>query len=329
MKSHDFDNKFDVLKNELTSNGAITEIAESSSPLTGVWSNNGGFNWEGKDPSLNGDFATIWVTHEYGKAVGWNFTAGRDFSREFGTDTAAIVINETAVKFMNFKDPVGKTVRWGDGPSARVLSVVGVIKDMVMQSPYDPVKRTIYLMGYKNANWIILKLNPEKSATESIAKIEAAFKKYIPSAPFDYKFADEVFAAKFAAEERVGKLASAFSILAVFISCLGLFGLAAYATEQRKKEISIRKVLGASVTNLWGLLSREFLLLVIISWAISIPLTAWFMHGWLQKYDYHTSLSWLAFAMSGAGTLMLTMLTVSYQAIRAAVSDPVNSLRTE
>ncbi len=329
MKSLDYYGKFDVLRTELKNNGAIQEMSESSSPLTGIWSNNGGFNWKGKDPNLQAEFATIWVTHEFGSSVGWTFTDGRDFSRNFSTDSAGIVINEAAVKFMNIQDPVGKVVRWGDDKDGKDYTVVGVIKDMLMQSPYEPVKQAVYLLDYENVNWMNFKLNPNKPVNESLGRIESAFKKYIPSAPFDYKFADLSFAEKFAAEERVGKLAGVFAILAVFISCLGLFGLASFTAEQRTKEIGVRKVLGASVTNLWALLSRDFTGLVILSCFISIPLSYYFLNDWLENYKYRTAFSWWIFAIAGISALGIALITVSFQAIKAALANPIKSLRTE
>ncbi|MEP6948611.1 MAG: ABC transporter permease [Ginsengibacter sp.] len=329
MKSPDFYGKFDVLKTELKSSGAITEIAESSSPITNVWSNNGGFGWPGKDPNLDGDFATIWVTHDFGKAVGWQFKEGRDFSTQFATDSSSVVLNESAVKFMGLKNPIGTIIRDGIYKPAKEYKVVGVIKDMLMQSPYENIKQTIYFMDYNNVNFIILKLNPGKSSAESIAKIEAVFKKVIPSAPFDYKFADSEFATKFAAEERIGKLSTFFAILAIFISCMGLFGLASFVAEQRTKEIGIRKVLGASVVNLWGMLSKDFVVLVVISCLIATPVAWYFMNGWLQKYTYRTSISGWIFVVTASGALIITLLTVSFQSIKAAIMNPVKSLRSE
>ena len=325
MKSPDFYGKFDVLRTELKSAGAIEELAESSSPMTEVWSNNGGFDWKGKDPALQTDFATNWVTHEYGKTVNWKVKEGRDFSREFSTDSTAMLINEAAAKFMGVKDPVGMEINWND----RKLHVIGVVKDLLTQSPYRPVKQAVYLLDHGDGSWINLKLNPKKSAHESITLIESAFKKNIPSAPFDYKFVDEEYAKKFAAEERVGKLASVFAVLAILISCLGLFGLASFVAEQRTKEIGVRKVLGASVANLWRMLSKDFVLLVIISCFIAIPTANYFLQNWLKKYEYHTEISLWIFVAAGTGALVITLLTVSYQAIRAALMNPVASLRSE
>jgi ABC-type antimicrobial peptide transport system permease subunit len=229
---------------------------------------------------------------------------------------------------MGIKNPVGKII-WNGDNKKESSTIIGVVKDMLMQSPYKPVKQSIYYLEYKTPNWINLKLNPNKSASESIAKIGSIFKKHISSAPFEYKFADEEFAAKFKMEEQIGKLALFFAILAIFISCLGLFGLASFVAEQRTKEIGIRKVLGATVVNLWTLLSKDFVLLVIISVFIATPIAYLFMNDWLQKYDYRTNISWWVFVLSGLGVMTITLLTVSYQAIKAAVANPVKSLRTE
>jgi putative ABC transport system permease protein len=328
MKSPDYYGKFDLLKTEMENAGAIINLAESSSPATEVYSNNDGFTWQGKDPSVTGAFDNIWVTHDFGKTVGWQFTLGRDFSRTFSTDTNAIVLNEAAVKFMDMKDPLGKIITWVARPGKN-FTVIGVIKDMIMQSPYDPVNPTIYFMDYENVNWIDLKLNPNKSAAESIAKIESIFKRNIPSAPFDYKFADSEFAAKFAAETRIGQLSGFFATLAIFISCLGLFGLASYVAEQRTKEIGVRKVLGASVFSVWKMLSKDFVVLVIISMAIVTPVSWYFMHGWLQNYQYRTEISWWVFALAGISAIIITIVTVSFQSIKAAMANPVNSLKAE
>jgi putative ABC transport system permease protein len=325
MSSPDFYGKYDLLRNELKSNDAVTEMTESSSPLTQIWSNNGGFSWQGKDPNLDAEFSTIWVTHDYGKTVGWQFTQGRDFSREFKTDTSAVIINEAAVKFMNVKKPLETIIE----QNGKKYAIAGVIKDNLMESPYEPVRQAIYFLSYENANWIHIKLNPAKSVKASLAAIESALKKYVPSAPFDYQFADEAFGEKFKSEERISKLTAFFAILAIFISCLGLFGLASFVAEQRTKEIGIRKIVGASVFNLWKLLSKDFLILVIISCLIAIPIAYYYMHSWLQNYKYRTDLSWFVFAVAISLALFITILTVSFQAIKAAIANPVKSLRTE
>ncbi len=200
---------------------------------------------------------------------------------------------------------------------------------MVGESPYQKIYPGLHFLQYEYLNCINIKFKPTVSTTEAFNKVAAVFKKLDPSAPFDYKFADQELAKKFTNEERIGKLATFFAILAIFISCLGLFGLASFVAEQRTKEIGIRKVLGASVTNLWGLLSKDFVFLVIISCFISAPIAYYFMNDWVQKYEYHTDISWWVFIASGAGALVITLLTVSFQAIKAAFMNPVKSLKTE
>ena len=202
-----------------------------------------------------------------------------------------------------------------------------------MDSPYDPIKPTLfYLKGHNgDVKWgsINIRIKPGLLASDALKTIESTFKKVIPSAPFEYKFVDEEYAMKFAAEERIGKLATFFGSLAIFISCLGLFGLASFVAEQRTKEIGIRKVLGASVTNLWRMLSRDFVVLVILSCVIAVPIAYYFLDGWLQKYQYRIEISWWVFVIAGLGSVTITLATVSFQAIRAALMNPVNSLRSE
>jgi ABC-type antimicrobial peptide transport system permease subunit len=300
-------------------------MAESGSSTTGVWNSSSGFSWQGKDPNLSIDFGNISVSHDYGKTIGWELKQGRDFSRDFATDTSAFILNEAAVHYMGLKNPIGEMVTWWDKP----FKVIGVINDMVIESPYDEPRPIIYNLSNEQGNVAILKINPSQNAKDALNKIEQVFKKFNPDQPFEYQFVDDDYEKKFSDEERVGKLASFFAILAVAISCLGLFGLTSFVAEQRKKEIGVRKVLGASVINVWNLLSKDFVWLVFISFLISIPLSYYFMHNWLQNYRYRADISWWIFAVAGIGAVVITLLTVSFQAIKAAVSNPVKSLRTE
>ena len=325
MRTGDIHQHFDAVRNELLQTNAVASIAESGSPVTAVWSTNAGFDWKGKDPNQAVDFPNIDVSYDYGKTVGFQFKEGRDFSRDFSSDSAAFIINETAAKFMGLKDPVNETIKWDGQP----FTVIGVIKDMIIESPYTAVRPMLYHLTKDIGNIVTVKLNPKASASSSLAKIESVFKKYNPSQPFEYQFIDEQYARKFENEQRIGKLASFFAVLAIFISCLGLFGMASFVAEQRTKEIGIRKVLGASVFNLWKLLSTEFVLMVLLSCSIAIPVAYYFLSKWLMNYEYHTAISWWVFGVSVAGALMITLLTVSFQAIRAAVANPVKSLRTE
>ncbi|WP_315814418.1 ABC transporter permease [Paraflavitalea speifideaquila] len=236
-----------------------------------------------------------------------------------------LVVVQFTVSVILIVGTLGEIVRWGD----RDYTVVGIVRDMVMQSPYEPVKQSVFSTLGDMSEVITIRLNPHNSTHEALAAIEAVYKKYVPAAPLDYKFIDEEYGHIFADEERIGKLVGFFAALAIFISCLGLFGMAAFMAEQRTKEIGVRKVLGASVFNLWRLLSREFVLLVTLSLAIAIPLSYYLMHNWLQHYEYRTSASWWIFAAAGSGALVITLLTVSFQAIKAALANPVRSLRAE
>jgi len=330
ITSMDFYGKYNVLRNELKSTGAVTEIAESESPLTGVSSHNGGFYWKGKDPNTEEDFGTLTVTHDYGKTIGWQFKNGRDFSKEFISDSSGFVINEAAAKYMGLKNPVGEKIHWKSKwlNVDKDYKIIGIINNMVMESPYDPVKPTIFRLG-DNPNWIFIRINPLMSVSDALPKIAGVFKKVIPSVPFKYNFADEEYTKKFAAEEQIGKLTRFFSCLAIFISCLGLFGMAMFMAEQRTKEIGVRKVLGATVLTIWRLLSKDFVTLIFIAIIIATPIAWYFMSKWLQGYQYRTSIAWWAFAIAGIGAIIITLLTVSYQSIKAALANPVKSLRTE
>ena len=328
MANKDFYGKYDLLRTELSNTGAVTDLAESSSPMTHVTENNIGFDWPGKDPNQVGDFDNVYITQDYGKTVGWTIGQGRDFSREFA-DSSSIILNEAAVRFMGLKDPIGKIVTRKLAQQDRRYTVVGVVKDILMESPYENVSPAIYFMDYENVNWVLLRLSPEKNAGESVAKIGDVFRRLIPSAPFNYQFADLEFSKKFAVEERIGNLSAIFAALAIFISCIGLFGLAAFVAEQRTREIGIRKLLGASVTGLWKLISTDFVILTGTSCLIAIPLSAFAMTSWLQHYPYRSPMSWWIFALACGGTMLLAIATVSYQAIRAALANPVDSLKSE
>jgi ABC-type antimicrobial peptide transport system permease subunit len=326
MSTPDLYGHYDALRSDLLATGVVDDMAESSSPTTNVWSNQIGFNWQGKDPNSLPSFGTIAVTEDFGKTIGWQIKGGRDFSKDFATDSAAMILNESAVKQVGMKqDIVGQTIQFND----KNYLVIGVIKDMIMESPYKPVTPTVFLYDRNWANVITVAIKQGAPIKSSLSKIEGVFKKYNPGAPFDYTFNDEDYAKKFADEERIGNLATFFTILAIFISCLGLFGLASFVAEQRKKEIGVRKVLGASTYNLWRMLSKEFALLVFISCFIAIPLAWYYLDNWLQRYDYRTPISFWIFIASGVGALAITLITVSFQAIKAALANPVKSLRTE
>jgi hypothetical protein len=315
-----------VLRDALQKTGAITDMAASSSPATAIWLNLAGFDWQGKVPGAQAEFGAVAVTEDYGKTLGWKFLQGRDFSTAFLTDSTGLVLNEAAVKYMGLKDPVGMTIQWDGKP----FHVLGVIGDMLMESPYEPVGQVIYYLPRRaDTHFFIARLQPGLPVGEALARIRSTFKKYVPSAPFEYKFVDEEYDKKFASEERTGKLAGFFAVLAVFISCLGIFGMASFMAEQRTKEIGIRKVLGASVFQVWGLLSKDFLVLLGIALCIALPCAYYFMSQWLQQYPYHSGIPWWVFAGTGLGAVVITIAVVSGQSVRAAMANPVRSLKAE
>jgi putative ABC transport system permease protein len=324
MRTDEIHKHFDAVRYDLIQSGAIVEMAESDSPLTDVYSDNSGFKWRDKDPALQDDFGTIAVSPGFGKTAQWKILEGRDFEKDNLADSSGIIVNEAAAKFMHFKHPVGENIEW-----YKKFQVIGVVKDMVMSSPYEPVQPSMFYLTKNSGGMIDIRINPKMSAHETLSKIEAAWKQYAPGSPFEYKFTDEQYAQKFANEERIGKLAGFFTLLAIFISCMGLFGMASFMAEQRTKEIGVRKVLGATVFGLWRLMSVDFVVLVSISLLIAIPTAYYFMYGWLKDYKYRADLSWWIFVGTGVGAIMITLLTVSYQSIKAAIANPVKSLRSE
>jgi len=334
MRSGEFYTKRDLIRSELLKTGVVEEAAQSMGKVTELASNNGGFSWAGYDPNKEQNYGTIAVSPEYGRTVGWQFVQGRDFDRNSPLDSAGMIINESALKSMGLKDPVGTDITWTwwmDKTQVMHYKIIGVIKDMVVESPYAPTKATVYYQKGLNGgySWMEIKVRPGVAMSRALPKIAAVMKQLVPSAPFDYQFVDEDYAQKFALEDRMSKLAGFFAALAIFISCLGLFGLASFTAEQRTREVGIRKVLGASVAGVWRLLSKEFVILVLVSLLVAMPVAWYIMGHWLTNYNYRISISVWVFVASGAGALLISLVTVSWQAIRAAVANPVKSLRTE
>ncbi|WP_323758093.1 ABC transporter permease [Roseivirga sp.] len=325
-----FQDQKELLKNEILNTGMAKAIGFSDYSVTSTRGWNGGFTWEDMDPSYDKSFNTIAISNGYADAVGLEFIVGRDFNPNLKTDKNSIIINESALNEMKLKNPVGTVIRYDPGwKPAMNYTIIGVVKDMIKGSPFQETDQSIMFLDQEYTSYMYIRLNPNVSASQSLPAIEKVYKEILPEAPFDYHFADNDYNRKFDAELRIGSLASFFTLLAILISCLGLFGLSAFVAEQRTKEIGIRKVLGASVLNLWRLLSKDFALLVIISCFIAIPVSYNVLQGWLDGYEVKTQLYWWVYATAGAGALLVTIVTVSFQAIRAAVANPVNSLRSE
>jgi putative ABC transport system permease protein len=338
MTTPELQGRYDALRQELIASGAVDNMAESSSPSTDVENSMLGYDWKGKDPNSVAIIGTLFVTYDFGATLGWRIKEGRDFSRDYPTDSgggagadsdrlgSALIINEAAAAYTGFLHPVGEMIRWHgqDHP------IVGVIRDLVMESPYRPVQPTFFMLqADRRIHVITIRIKSTQPVRQALAVIEGVFRKYAPASPFGYEFTDDAYAAKFRAEEHVGNLAGFFAGLAVGISCLGLFGLAAFMAEQRTKEIGIRKVLGASVIHLWGLLSKEFAALVLLSFGIAAPIAWYYGHKWLQAYEYRTTVPWWIFVLTGCGALIIALLVVSVQSVKAALMNPVRSLKAE
>jgi putative ABC transport system permease protein len=327
IQSPNVNNHLDIISQELKQTRLVREVSASQSDATNTWVNNMGFQWQGKDPALRESFTTNGVTPDFGKTTGWMIAQGRDFSDDLAADSGSFIVNVTAVKYMGLRHPIGETVKWGDGK----YTIVGVVRDMIAQNPDQPVPPMIFFIARysRMMHTVNIRLDPSAGMTRSLAAIQSIFKKYDPGNSVEYRFADQEYAKKFEEDERMGRLAGGFTVLAILISCLGLVGLSSFVAEQRTREIGVRKVLGASVLSLWSLLSQEFVMLVGLSLIIGGPIAFWVMHSWLQNYAYHATLSWWIFALAAVGAISLTLLTVSWQAIRAAMANPVNSLRAE
>jgi ABC-type antimicrobial peptide transport system permease subunit len=319
--------KFEAIRAQLKATRVVKEVACSSSPMTGIWDNTDGWSWKGKDPATSSVFAFNYVSNGFGKTAGFEFTKGRDFSNHTVIDSNSVIINEAAVKFMQLENPIGEQLRHErDGLS---LNIIGVVKDQISESPYDPVRPMVYWLSENYISHLHIKIKPEAGAGDALKKIEKALKKVAPTMLFDYRFIDSEYGAKFSQEQRIGELAGFCGLMAILISCLGLFGLASFVAEQRTKEIGIRKVLGANLTQLWALMSRDFLLPVLIACFLAIPIANHYLQNWLESYTYRVELSWVVFAIVGLGALAITLLTVSYQAIRTALLNPSKTLKSE
>ena len=322
----DIEKNYTLIKNGLLNSGAATSVTKVSHAVTQGWSDTQ-VEWEGKNPNDKTDFDLYAEDEAFVKTTGTQIIQGRDFDlKNYPTDSTAMILNESAVKAMGFKNAIGQTIKDGDIS----YHVVGVIKDFIFRSPYEPL-RPMIIEGGKSGffNAVQVKLNSNNAAEKNLAIAEKIIKKYNQQYPFEYHFVDEEYAKKFNDEQLIEALAGLFAVLTIFISCLGLFGLATYMAETRIKEIGVRKVLGASVFNITSLLLKDFLKLIIVSLFIASPVAWWSMHTWLQGYPYHINIQWWVFVLAGILSVTITLFTVSFQSVKAAVANPVKSLRTE
>jgi len=318
---------FAVIKDELIKTGAVENAALNSYNVMDIGNNSSNFTWQGKDPNSSILISARGVSPEFIATTGMKIAEGRDFQHNAIADSSNILITETFAKMMGEGSAVGKTVTFLSGGNA--MHVVGVVKDFIYGDMYTKSDPVMFFLNNDIARTMYIRIGNNANVEASLAKIGTVMKKGNPGYPFEYKFVDDQFNDRFKSEALIGKLSRVFAVLAIIISCLGLFGLAAYTAERRTREIGIRKVLGASVTGITHLLSKEFLQLVLLSALISFPLAWWAMHQWLQSYSYRVNIQWWVFLAAGGLAVLIALMTISLQSIKAALMNPVKSLRSE
>lgn len=323
--SDDLNKNYQPLRNEVLATGYFESIARASQPMTALYNSWSDFTWENKPADLDVSINVILTEWDLDKTVGLQFKEGRGFSKQYPTDSTGVILNEAALKVMGFKDPIGKIVRLGD----QQLHVIGVIKNILLTDPFKPVSPLVMIFTRDAFNNIFLRPKPEVDIKAALAAVTPIFDKYNPTLNFSYTFTNRDFAAKFNMENQAAQLTGIFGVFAIFISCLGLFGLAMFMAQRRTREIGIRKVLGATTSQLWMLLSTEFLWLVLLACLLASPVSWWLMNSWLQHYEYRITISWWVFPVTAAIAIIIALLTVSTQSVKAALSNPAKSLKTE
>jgi len=317
--------KYDVFKQQAAGLPGVMNISKMRNSPTVIEHHNSSISWPGKDPNLTVSFADGVVGYDFVRTMKLQLREGRDFSKEFGEDSVSFLLNETAVNKIGLEHPVGQTVIWGNHPG----KVIGVLKDFHFSSMHQAIDPLIVRLD-ENWPWgtILIRTNAGNTK-EVLGGLEKLCKEINPKFPFTYQFSDLEFAKLYKSEKIVSRLSNYFAVLAIFISCLGLFGLATFTAAQRTKEIGVRKVLGASVSNIIAMLSGSFVKLIVLAMLIAFPAAWWMMNKWLQNFAYKTDIGWWVFVLAGAVTIGIALITVSYQSIKAAVANPVKSLRTE
>ncbi len=317
----------DLLKHQLMEIPGVERVGPSSLNILSIYSNGNAPDWEGKDPNLTALVGFMQTDADFIPTMGLQLVDGRNYREHMLGDSTSIVINEAFAKLIKPDGKVaGQTVRWGNDPP---LTIIGVVKDFVYNNVYTPAEPLLFFPFRGTSGLLNIRTKAGVDLVKTVAQIERVVKAQNPKYPFEYNFLDDLFDNKFKSEMLIQKLAGIFATLSIIISCLGLFGLAAFTAERRTKEMGIRKVLGASVSSLVGLLNREFVVLVLVSCAVAFPTAWWIMNDWLGNYQYRTDLHWWVFALAGLGALAIALFTVSSQAVRAALTNPTKSLRDE
>jgi putative ABC transport system permease protein len=317
--------KYNLFKQGALQLPGINAVSRMSQNPTNLENGTGGVQWDGKDPNVMPMFVQASVGYDYVKTLHLQMVQGRDYSRDYGTDSVGYILNESALKVIGYKDPIGKPLTFWQKKG----TIIGVVKDFHFNSLHEPIKPLIIRMGEKESYGNALVRTQPGKTKQALEGLEKLCRDLNPKFPFQYKFSDEEYQHLYKSEAIVHNLSNCFAGLAIFISCLGLLGLAMFTAEQRTKEFGVRKVLGASVQSLFTLLSKDFLVLVLIAFLLASPLAWWAMHVWLKNFAYHIELSWWIFLLAGAMALLIALLTVSVQAIKVAIANPVKSLRTE
>lgn len=316
----------DVIKEKLIATGGVETAGLSNMSVLNIGSNTWGINWESKNPDQQILIGILHTDADFIPAMGMQLIDGRNFRPHMLGDSSSIIINEAFAKLIQPDGQVaGQTVRWGEDP----YTIVGVVKDFVYNNVYKSAEPVLFYPFSTKSGILNIKTKAGIDLPKTVSQIGEILKETNPGYPFEYEFLDNVFSEKFKSEMLIQRLAGVFAVLSIIISCLGLFGLAAFTAERRTKEMGIRKVLGASIASLIGLLNREFAVLVLLSCAVAFPVAWWIMNDWLSNYQYHTDLNWWIFALAGGGALLIALLTVSSQAVKAALTNPTRSLRNE
>ena len=319
----DLAHNYTAIRNELLQKGIAESVTWASSPATSTGWHRDVDDWPGKRAGETVDMGRISISEGYFHTLGMTMKEGRDFSSS--ADTLNVIFNEAAVRLLRLKNPLHRVItNW-----KTKMQIVGIVRDALTISPYAPADPTMFLYDPNPQGSIMYRLSPTIPTRDAITQLTSVFNKYNPAFPYDFQFADANYATKFDTEVLVGKLAALIAGLAIFTSCLGLFGLAAYMAEQRTREIGIRKVLGASVSGLWLLLSKDFIVLVLISCVLASPVAFYFLQNWLQQYSYRINIGAGVFVLASGAAIGITLVTISFQAIKAAIANPVKSLRSE
>lgn len=327
--SESLNKKFDVLKQNLLATGLVDNVSMSWYSMFNMYSNGGGFRWSGYDSKQDALITMNGIAPDYLKMMGVKLSSGRYFYDHSKADSSSIIINPALAKLMGKEGHVGGRIyRSDDGSDA--MTIVGITDNFVFNNIYSNPE-PMFFMPITDLSFgsCFIKLKPTQDVAKQVASVQTAFKKTDSQFPFDYTFLDDNFNKLFSGTLFIGKLALLFGGLAIFISCLGLFGLSAFMAEQRRKEVGVRKVLGASVFSITQLLNKDFLKLVGLACLISFPVSWWLMHNWLQDYQYRITIHWWFFGLAALISLLITLFTISFQSIKAAKANPIRNLRSE